>query len=351
MAFEATIIKDSVFKNGVRVTTAKLSFPRSILAEFNTHRMFSRNAASSRAVPVAKMLRSIDKDPFIPEFTKNQKGMQGVEPLSEDEKLGAYQNWIMVRNAAVSGVEILTRQDGLNIHKQFANRLLEPWMWATVVVTATDWSNMFAQRTHPAAEPSFQKVAKMFKEAYDASVPVERWYDSDPESSLNWHLPFFDYSDEDRHQFEYLNYLTVVDYLEEKLKVSKKALMMTYYPERRFWTSMAKDIAVGRATKVSYENLETGKVDVLNDIRLAVQLSMAHPGHWSPFEHICREAKPEEMVYRMDQLEVEHQGDSTLLFDGLYVKPKEGEIGYCGNFRGAFQYRKEFSTENIMEFN
>ena len=343
MAFEATIVKDSVFRNGVRVTTATLSFPRSILAEFNTHRMFSRNAASSRAVPVNKMTQRILDDPFIPEFTKNQKGMQGFEPLTIQEEAMAEGMWLIARDESLESVQVLTEKDGLNIHKQFANRLLEPWMWATVVVTATDWTNMFAQRCHPAAEPSFQKVADMFRTALKDSVPVERWCEHHQESSLNWHLPFFDYSDEDRHQLEELDYETVSKYLMEKLGIDKWALSKAY-PEHRFRKFLYQDISVGRATKVSYENLETGKIDVLNDVRLAVQLSSAYPGHWSPFEHVCREAKPEEMTYRMDQLEL-HNADKPCYVTEII--PKEGEIGYCGNFRGAFQYRKQFDLENI----
>lgn len=344
MAFEATIIKDSVFRNGVRVTTARLSFPRSILAEFNTHRMFSRNAASSRAIPVAKMIAKIEEDPFIPEFKKNAKGMQGVEPLDQTERRQAKVYWAQAARNMVSASNVLSDKNGLNIHKQYTNRLLEPWMWATVIVTATDWNNMFAQRVHPAAEPSFQRVASMFYEAYKESIPQERWHDGDPdpECSLNWHLPFFDYSDEDRHQLEGLEYNHVYKHLTDVLGEPFLERANLVYPIRRFADRVCQDIAVGRLTKVSYENLDTGKIDVLNDIRLAVQLSMSHPGHWSPFEHVCREAKPQEMVYRLDQLTYRSYGSS--------VVPKEGAVGYCGNFRGTFQYRKEFSNENITEF-
>lgn len=344
MAFEATIIKDSVFRNGVRVTTARLSFPRSILAEFNTHRMFSRNAASSRAIPVAKMMRAIVTDPFIPEFKRNAKGMQGYVELPDNCHRTARRMWILARDNALGSAKDLSDKDGLNIHKQYTNRLLEPWMWATVIVTATDWNNMFAQRVHPAAEPSFQRVASMFYEAYKESIPQERWHDEDhdPGCSLNWHLPFFDYSDEDRHQLEGLEYDHVYKHLVDVLGEPFLERANLVYPNQRFANRICQDIAVGRLTKVSYENLDTGKIDILNDIRLAVQLSMSHPGHWSPFEHVCREAKSQEMTYRLDQLTYRSYGNS--------VVPKEGELGYCGNFKGAFQYRKEFSNENIMEF-
>lgn len=340
MGFEATILKDSVFRNGTRVTTARLSFPRSILAEFNTHRMFSRNAASSRAIPVEKMIEKVERDPFIPEFRKNARGMQGFEPLEYKDQIKAKDNWESAACEMIRMVKRLSDKQGLNIHKQYTNRLLEPWMWATVIVTATDWNNMLAQRLHRAAEPSFQILAELFYIAYNESTPQERWQYSDlsPDCSLNWHLPYFDYSDEDREQIEVLTYEKVVEHL---IRCLGEPGDWTY-PRTRFTTRLCQDIAVGRVTKVSYENLDTGKIDVLNDIRLAVQLSSSNPGHWSPFEHICREANPQEMVYRLDQLMFKSYGSS--------VVPREGELGYCGNLKGAFQYRKEFSNENITEF-
>lgn len=331
--FNAQIIKDSLFRNGVRVTTALLSFPRNILAEFNTHRMFTRNAGSSRAIPSVLIFESVMENPYIPVFTRNAKGMQGWEYLTPEEQATAEEKWLFARNHCAIAHKALTEKDGLNVHKQFANRLLENWMWATVVVTATDWENMFAQRTHEMAQPDFQKVANLLKAEYDKSIPKERWvYDSsDP---FKWHLPFVNCSDTDREQIARLDYLTVRDYLEEKLGADVK------YSRERYGKDFYSDISVGRLAKISYNNLETGKIDVLNDIRLAVQLSNSYPGHWSPFEHVCREATPDEMTYSIDQLTYNAYSHS--------ITPKKGEIGYCANFKGAYQYRKEFPNENIV---
>lgn len=333
MGFSATIIKDSIFKNGARVTSALLTFPRSILAEFNTHRMFSRNAASSRAMPAKKVILEVERDPFIPIFRKNGKGMQGYEELNADESNLAQIKWLRLRDDAIEIAKYLSEE--LNIHKQYTNRPLESWMWCTVLVTATDWDNMFAQRCHPAAEPSFNTVANMLYEVFTESTPRERWHgeDRDLGNSLNWHLPFFNYSDEDRHQWEELKYESVYAYLKEALGTN------VVYPVERFEKRLWQDIAVGRIAKLSYNNLETGKEDVLNDIRLAVQLSSSVPGHWSPFEHVCREALPNEMVYRLDQLTYNSYSHT--------IAPKKNELGYCGNLLGATQYRKEFPNENI----
>lgn len=343
MAFEAEIIKDSLLSNGVRLTTAKLTFPRSILAEFNTHRMFSRNAASSRAIPVEKMLAQIEHDPFIPEFRKNSKGMQGFEELKDNVQRSAKTAWLSAAEHMVHVAEVMSDKDTLNIHKQYVNRLLEPWMWATVVVTATDWDNMFAQRVHEMAEPSFNKIATMLKKAMKLSEPKEL-------KSHEWHMPYVPQSEIVDLGQEYdlytgdisrsISHSEVFEYLREKLGENNFC-----YPSARYVNRFWQDVSVGRLAKLSYNNLETGKVDVLNDIRLAVQLSMARPGHWSPFEHVARQASEHEMVYNINQLTVDIEIDKGTTIYRLVPLP--GELGYCGNFKGAFQYRKEFSHENL----
>jgi thymidylate synthase ThyX len=181
--FEAKIIADSRNTFGVRLTTFVVTFPRIILAEFNTHRVFSRNSASSRAIPVTKTISMVLSEPFIPtHFGKNQRGMQAQQEVGERTKDIARDTWIA---AAYSAVEYATRLNDLGIHKQVVNRLLEPFMWHTVVVTATEWSNFFALRNNPMAQPEMQILASMMQKAYDASVPRSL-------DLYEWHLPFND---------------------------------------------------------------------------------------------------------------------------------------------------------------
>jgi hypothetical protein len=314
----------------VRVTTALFTLPRSILAELNTYRKFNRNAASSRAIPVSKIIKDLQENPFIPIFRKNGKGMQGYDELDENQKNIAIEWWLEHRDQAIDLAKAMSSSEGLNIHKQYVNRILEPWMFTKVLVTATDWANMFAQRTDEYAEPSFQTLAKDFYEKYSKSKPVSLLHGQ-------WHTPFAqDHLDEIKN----LEYVDVVDAISKKTGKPKEEIYELYTVER-FNESCIKDIAAGRIAKLSYNNLETGKIDLVNDIRLAFELSTNKPGHWSPFEHICREAKPHEMSYRIDQLGVGVDGR---------IKPISGQIGYCGNLRGAFQYRKEFADENITKF-
>lgn len=181
--FEAKIIADSRNPRGERLTTFVVTFPRIILAEFNTHRVFSRNSASSRAIPIQKTMSMVLSEPFIPvHFGKNQRGMQAFEEVGDETKKLARDIWL---EAASKSVEFAQRLSDIGIHKQIANRLLEPFMWHTVVVTATEWNNFFGLRDNEMAQPEMQVIAKMMRKEYETSTPRSlEWGE--------WHLPFND---------------------------------------------------------------------------------------------------------------------------------------------------------------
>jgi len=170
LTYEARILADSMAPCGKRLTTMQITIPRIVLAEFNTHRQFSRNSASSRAIPVEKMLKRVMDDPFIPaRFPKNQKGMQAGEWLDGEAEEQARSIWLEARQKAVDAAQglILT-----NAHKQIANRLLEPFLWHTIIVTATEWSNFFAQRCHKDAQPEIQTIAYMMQALLETNKPA-----------------------------------------------------------------------------------------------------------------------------------------------------------------------------------
>ncbi len=177
----AKIICDSQPPEGSRLTTMEVVVPRIVLAEFNTHRTMSRNSASSRAIPIAKMIRKVEDDPYIPEtWGKNQRGMQAEEALDEHESRLARQCWLQARDSAVEHVETMMK---IGVHKQTTNRLLEPFMWHTIIVTATEWSNFFHLRCHPDAHPAIRRTAEAMRTAMEGSVPETLEWDF-------WHLPF-----------------------------------------------------------------------------------------------------------------------------------------------------------------
>jgi len=139
VAYNARVLLDSTSPAGIRLTTLEVTFPRFVLAEFNTHRLFSRNSASSRAIPTSKLIERVLKDPAIPlEWGKNKAGMSASDVLSPDLAQEAEHVWLGARDAAVANAQRLL---DLDVHKQELNRLLEPFLWHTVIVSATEWKN------------------------------------------------------------------------------------------------------------------------------------------------------------------------------------------------------------------
>jgi len=133
------IIKDSIAPSGVRLTTFVLSYPRFIHAEFMTHRVFSRNASSSRAIPVKRRLKMIQSNPAGPvEWGLDQKGMQAYSQATGLREKTAKWVWRAACWTACFWAKVMLK---LNIHKQIVNRLVEPFSDITVVVTSNDFNN------------------------------------------------------------------------------------------------------------------------------------------------------------------------------------------------------------------
>jgi thymidylate synthase ThyX len=243
--YEAKIIKDSIC-NGHRLTTMQLTHPRIVHAEFNTHCMFARNASSSRAIPFSKVLQRVIDDPFIPKhWGVNQSGMQAAENLEGDNREAAIRYWLRARDQAIEIAKTMADKDGLNVHKQIVNRLLEPWSWITVCVTGDSgaWSNYFALRCEKDAQPDIQEQAYMAQYAYFTSIPQEL-------NSGDWHTPYV--SDDEKKQCGD----TVIQ------------------------------VSVGRCARTSYLTQE-GVRDFSEDIKLHDRLRYHTPLHASPFEHVC----------------------------------------------------------------
>ncbi len=177
----AKIIADSVNPNGQRLTTYECTFNRWLLAELNTHRMLSRNSASSRAIPVKRVLSQVLRDPAYPvAWGANQAGMQAHSELTGWRLWLAKRLFFLSRYPALAFVWLLSK---VGLHKQVANRILEPWVWHTAIVSMTEDENFFLLRDHPAAQPEFQVLAKEMKIAKYLSVPRKiPW--------SGWHLPY-----------------------------------------------------------------------------------------------------------------------------------------------------------------
>lgn len=207
----ATSILSSVHAvTGDRLDTLLLRMPRCILAEFNTHRVFSRNAASSRAIPVAKLIADVEADPFVPlVWTKNEPGMQGREECNEGVRLPENapsmcrlrreDAWLYARDQAV---EMARQFAEAGYHKQIINRLLEPYAHVTVVVSSTTWDNFLSQRDHADAEPHMQMLAKEIRTALNGATPQVL-------APGEWHLPFVKSLNGTAMNLEYAKILSV----------------------------------------------------------------------------------------------------------------------------------------------
>lgn len=246
---EVRIAADSVNPNGVRLTSWILKYPRFIHSEFMTHRVFSRSAASSRAIPISRMIRDVIVEPACPEFWgANEKGMQSSAELSGLALWAVKRLWLAARWGAVLVAWLMSKSGA---HKQLANRLLEPWAHITVLATCTDHSNFFALRAHPAAQPEFQVLAYKMLAEYVTRCPLAlRWGE--------WHIPRF--GDEG----------TVVN------------------PQQH--GDAALKVATAHCARLSYKT-QDGKYSTAADMGLFNRLS-GPPMHAAPFEHSAQAIDP-----------------------------------------------------------
>jgi hypothetical protein len=174
------ILADSISEEGVRIVSIQSRFPRFVLAELNTHGALSKSARSSRAVPVKKIIEEVKDGRYIPHFLKNKPGMVAEENLSVEDFYAASHIWDEILEFTIDRANKLA---DLNVHKQYINRLLEPFMFVDSIVTATDWANFLALRTHKDALPEFRILALGMQDAINNSTPKQIEYGS-------WHLPY-----------------------------------------------------------------------------------------------------------------------------------------------------------------
>lgn len=238
-------------KGAPPIWTLQLRYPRMIHAEFMTHRDFSRNASSSRAIPIAKMIEDVRLDPAMPVFWgRNQKGMQADVELTEAEIVQAKKQW---RDASEAAIEQAERLMGLGVHKQLANRVLEPFSHINVIVTATEWDNFFKLRDHRDAQPEIRALAIKMR----AAMTDVYW-----DNKINiiepgqWHMPYVRPS------------------------------------EQEYSDTIKQKISAARCARVSYMTHDGKPSTVDQDIELFDRLIVQKPAHASPVEHQARAMDP-----------------------------------------------------------
>lgn len=276
MTISAKVICDSFCSSvGRRITTMELEYPRFIHAEFMTHRKFTRNASSSRAIPVKKTIEAVNSNPAMPiHWGKNQSGMQAREELDDSAKESVERLWLDAKDCAV---QLAKEMNDLGAHKQIVNRILEPFSHIRVLVTATEFANFFALRNHKDAQPEICELAKVMREAMDNSMPTKL-------DVGEWHLPYIDATD---HENIYTHL--------------KRQNMLRREPSEQDRQIMACAISAARCARVSYLTHDGERPSIEKDLELYYHLVNANPPHMSPCEH---QATPD--VWIKEKREWEH---------------------------------------------
>jgi thymidylate synthase ThyX len=347
--YKCEIIADSLSPQGDRLTTYKVTYPRIIHAEMLRHRMLSRNVASSRAIPFKKMVKDVEENPFIPiAFQKDHKGMQGTEYLSGEEYDQAWMSW---KDSSEDTIERAKHLHDIGVTKQLCNRLLEPFVWTTELITGTEWDNFFNLRcpryaiglqvfrskkdavnscrslqepspeclgfdeldwlsiNESQAEIHIQAIAEMMWDSLNESVPKQL-------EAGEWHIPFGDNIDTDL--------LRTITISESHSQVNPKL----YLIER----DLKIKIATARCARISYETLgDNPKIDYEADIKLHDRLIESK--HWSPFEHCARAMN---YLEHNDFIKGKHSGKLAINHEYLF---EDSSKGWCNNFKGFIQYR------------
>src|SRR5574343_446576 len=233
MTIKAKVIEDSIH-NGHRITTIEVRYPYIIHGQLLTHRVFSRNSQSNRAIPTIKVINTVLDDPYTPVFRANKPGMVAGDQVSQTLPRII---WSLARRSAVIAAKLMV---SCGVHKETTNRLLLPFMHVTTLVTSTEWDNFFELRIEDNAQPEIQELAASIQLAMYESIPREL-------GPGEWHLPYV--NEEERA-----------------------------HPH-------ARRISVARCARVSYLNHDKTKPSVVKDLGLYHDLITSKPIHGSPAEH------------------------------------------------------------------
>lgn len=298
-----TVIADSVNILGNRMTTLELEYPRFIHSEVMTHRMLSKNAASSRAIPIKTTIEHVKKFPATPvHWGKNQAGMQAKEELDAPSIARVEHLWHSAKESAIHYLEEL---QSAGLHKQIASRIIEPWFMMKTVISGTEWNNLIWLRDHEDAQPEFAELAKCIVEAVNKSTPVVL-------RSGEWHLP----------------------YVMTAFKISENPdndeIVYLDTNGNQIDLDTARKVSASCCAQVSYRKLDDSvekAVDIFNKLFSGSRV------HASPVEH---QATPM----------IEEQGDTMDWEDGVTHVDRTGAF-WSGNLCGWIQYRKLIPNEAV----
>jgi len=340
MTHSAIMLADSINKQGKRMRTFQVRYPLNVHAEELTHRIIStspqlmiyvpdgvmydadlsRNASSSRAIPTARLIEDLIKDPVMPIYWgANQKGMQASEECDTLVDIGPmmglkHPHMVKREIAWVYGMLTMTKLAeafaNAGYHKQLVNRLLKPWQHINVVISGTEFENFYALRRHADADPEIQALAEAMWQAEQASTPKLM-------EPGTWHLPYV--TDDD---------------IDSAIKLTQVGRVTRDMPDwdREVLPILIK-VSVARCARVSYKTHDGRDTTVEEDAALYDRLIDRIPLHASPAEH---QATPDRVVEG-------HLGPYGEWKPTRWMMPHQH-----GNLKGWCQYRKMLPNECVF---
>lgn len=297
----ARMVKDSINSSGVRLRTFELEYPRFIHSELMTHRMLGKNASSTRAIPVKRAIEIVQENTAMPiHWGENNPGMQSRQELDEQRKSEARKSWIEVRDVVIQHVRTMSDPTGINGHKQWAGRPLETFSFIKVVLTGTEFGNLWHLRDHPDAQPEFRELVRIMQQVSKQSVAQNL-------VAGQWHLPY-------------------IDLIDGKYYVSGEQVSL----------DVAKKVSASCCAQVSYRRLDES-IEKAQEIfeMLHVGDDSGQPAHASPLEH---QATP------MDNYSIPFSPQTWQ--PGITHVRKDGSL-WSGNLRGWIQHRQLIANEAV----
>lgn len=332
--FRVKIVADSIVggTGGQRLVTFQLTYPRVVLAELNTHRMFSRSTESSRAIPGKKRLEQLRKCAYVPlRFGKRVAGMGSGTDLEREESLRASAAWRDVLSRAVAATESML---DAGLAKEELNRVTEPFSLVRTVLTATDWGNFFAQRCDDNAYPPFRFMARAMFLAMGKSKPQVMCYGQ-------WHMPYIGQDDYEAAR------LYVADWLKSHPEIESQ---VSPFPSSRYGAWLHYHLcrwSAARCARVSYGLMDGKRANPEADDVTWAKLS----GH-----HECGKDNPLEIAW-IPAAKVGHgeRWPYTPIHGSAMehqATPEDAaSVGrYMSNLRGWLQFRKFLGGENVAKF-
>ena len=325
----AKVIADSISPSGQRITTLEIEYPRFILAELNTHKMLEKNSSSSRAIPIKKMIAQVVENGAVPLYWgKTKSGMQADGELEGHELEDSHLIWGFASQSAITRALAL-HENGL--HKQTANRLLEPFQMMKTVITGTDWDNFFNLRIHRDSQPEFCMLAYKMYLAMKESVPT-------PLKSGEWHLPYVNIGCDDRDGKIYY-YVYNQDCTGTETD--------GYQYEQRLTLEEAQRISASCCAQTSYRKSDDSleKADKIFDMLIKADVL-----HASPFGHLATPVEPMsvELGDFDDTMLVNHVSPTTWQ-KGITHMNRNGVL-CSGNLTGFISYRHLIPNNTCYEF-